>query len=68
MNSFRLKYVFCFTLDAAGRPVNWAPKKKKDFSCADRLVIKNNIYSTIMVLLLKYYIALKITSFKTIHA
>ncbi|GIX86188.1 hypothetical protein CEXT_383971 [Caerostris extrusa] len=25
--------------DAAGRPDNWAPKKKKDFSCADRLVI-----------------------------
>ncbi|PRD21280.1 UNVERIFIED_CONTAM: Pnkp [Trichonephila clavipes] len=24
--------------DAAGRPDNWAPKKKKDFSCADRLV------------------------------
>ncbi|GFX60376.1 hypothetical protein TNCV_4075981 [Trichonephila clavipes] len=23
--------------DAAGRPDNWAPKKKKDFSCADRL-------------------------------
>lgn len=25
--------------DAAGRPANWAPgRKKKDFSCADRLV------------------------------
>lgn len=25
--------------DAAGRPENWAPgKKKKDFSCSDRLV------------------------------
>lgn len=25
--------------DAAGRPANWAPgKKKKDFSCSDRLV------------------------------
>ncbi|XP_001625139.3 bifunctional polynucleotide phosphatase/kinase isoform X2 [Nematostella vectensis] len=22
--------------DAAGRPVNWEPKKKKDFSCSDR--------------------------------
>lgn len=27
--------------DAAGRPENWAPKKKKDFSCSDRLFAKN---------------------------
>ncbi|XP_035215415.1 bifunctional polynucleotide phosphatase/kinase-like [Stegodyphus dumicola] len=27
--------------DAAGRPQNWAPKKKKDFSCADRLFALN---------------------------
>lgn len=27
--------------DAAGRPDNWAPKKKKDFSCSDRLFAKN---------------------------
>ncbi|KAM3842398.1 bifunctional polynucleotide phosphatase/kinase-like [Diretmus argenteus] len=28
--------------DAAGRPVNWAPgKKKKDFSCSDRLIFLN---------------------------
>ncbi|KAF8781717.1 bifunctional polynucleotide phosphatase/kinase-like [Argiope bruennichi] len=27
--------------DAAGRPDNWAPKKKKDFSCADRLFALN---------------------------
>ncbi|KAG8198999.1 hypothetical protein JTE90_001798 [Oedothorax gibbosus] len=27
--------------DAAGRPENWAPKKKKDFSCADRLFALN---------------------------
>lgn len=25
-------------LDAAGRPEKWAAKKKKDFSCSDRLV------------------------------
>ena len=24
--------------DAAGRPKDWAPGKKKDFSCSDRLV------------------------------
>lgn len=30
-----------FVGDAAGRPVNWAPKKKKDFSCADRLFALN---------------------------
>jgi len=24
--------------DAAGRPKDWAPGKKKDFSCGDRLV------------------------------
>ena len=24
--------------DAAGRPKDWAPKKKKDFSLSDRLV------------------------------
>uniref|UniRef100_A0A8C9T1M6 Polynucleotide kinase 3'-phosphatase n=1 Tax=Scleropages formosus TaxID=113540 RepID=A0A8C9T1M6_SCLFO len=31
----------CFG-DAAGRPVNWAPgKKKKDFSCSDRLFALN---------------------------
>ncbi|KAK3933379.1 Bifunctional polynucleotide phosphatase/kinase [Frankliniella fusca] len=27
--------------DAAGRPENWAPKKKKDFSPSDRLFAKN---------------------------
>ncbi|XP_026283681.1 uncharacterized protein F21D5.5 [Frankliniella occidentalis] len=27
--------------DAAGRPENWAPKKKKDFSSSDRLFAKN---------------------------
>ncbi|KAK7793051.1 hypothetical protein R5R35_004477 [Gryllus longicercus] len=27
--------------DAAGRPVNWAPKRKKDFSSADRLLALN---------------------------
>ena len=27
--------------DAAGRPKNWAPNKKKDFSCSDRLFAKN---------------------------
>ncbi|XP_054720031.1 uncharacterized protein F21D5.5-like [Uloborus diversus] len=27
--------------DAAGRPEKWAPKKKKDFSCADRLFALN---------------------------
>jgi len=26
--------------DAAGRPANWTPgKKKKDFSCSDRLIM-----------------------------
>ena len=32
----------CILVDAAGRPLNWAPKRKKDFSCSDRLVI--NLY------------------------
>jgi bifunctional polynucleotide phosphatase/kinase len=27
--------------DAAGRPQGWAPKKKKDFSCSDRLFAMN---------------------------
>ncbi|KAL7677929.1 hypothetical protein ACOME3_004158 [Neoechinorhynchus agilis] len=27
--------------DAAGRPANWAPGKKKDFSCSDRKFSKN---------------------------
>lgn len=27
--------------DAAGRPEKWAPGKKKDFSCADRLLAHN---------------------------
>ncbi|XP_071505438.1 bifunctional polynucleotide phosphatase/kinase-like [Diadema antillarum] len=27
--------------DAAGRPADWAPKKKKDFSCSDRLFALN---------------------------
>uniref|UniRef100_F7D7W2 Polynucleotide kinase 3'-phosphatase n=1 Tax=Monodelphis domestica TaxID=13616 RepID=F7D7W2_MONDO len=27
--------------DAAGRPANWAPRRKKDFSCADRLFALN---------------------------
>ena len=27
--------------DAAGRPENWKPKTKKDFSCADRLFAIN---------------------------
>ncbi|XP_016887736.1 bifunctional polynucleotide phosphatase/kinase isoform X2 [Cynoglossus semilaevis] len=27
--------------DAAGRPLNWAPGKKKDFSCSDRLFALN---------------------------
>ncbi len=32
---------FLLCTDAAGRPANWAPgKKKKDFSCSDRLVMK----------------------------
>lgn len=31
-----LLIVLC--LDAAGRPEKWAAKKKKDFSCSDRLV------------------------------
>lgn len=34
--------------DAAGRIVNWAPKKKKDFSCSDRLFainLKLNFYT-----------------------
>ncbi|KAM6224665.1 bifunctional polynucleotide phosphatase/kinase [Rhynchocyon petersi] len=32
----------CFVGDAAGRPANWAPgRKKKDFSCADRLFALN---------------------------
>jgi len=26
------------SVDAAGRPKDWAPGKKKDFSCGDRLV------------------------------
>ncbi|MEJ1287010.1 polynucleotide kinase 3'- phosphatase [Cricetulus griseus] len=30
-----------FVGDAAGRPANWAPGKKKDFSCADRLFALN---------------------------
>lgn len=25
-------------IDGAGRPVNWAPKTKKDFACSDRTV------------------------------
>lgn len=31
---------FCwiFDADAAGRPADWVPKRKKDFSCSDRLV------------------------------
>uniref|UniRef100_A0AAY5L7W0 PNK FHA domain-containing protein n=1 Tax=Esox lucius TaxID=8010 RepID=A0AAY5L7W0_ESOLU len=34
--------VLCSATDAAGRPVNWAPgKKKKDFSCSDRLFALN---------------------------
>ncbi|GAB6025743.1 hypothetical protein CHUAL_011726 [Chamberlinius hualienensis] len=28
--------------DAAGRPANWGPKKKKDFACGDRLFALNN--------------------------
>lgn len=32
----------CFYVgDAAGRPEKWAPKKKKDFSCSDRLFALN---------------------------
>ena len=27
---------FTYVGDAAGRPKNWAPGKKKDFSCSDR--------------------------------
>ncbi|XP_028392053.1 bifunctional polynucleotide phosphatase/kinase-like isoform X2 [Dendronephthya gigantea] len=27
--------------DGAGRPVNWAPKTKKDFACSDRTFAKN---------------------------
>ena len=30
--------VYFLLLDAAGRPVNWAPKAKKDFACSDRTV------------------------------
>ncbi|XP_005990983.1 bifunctional polynucleotide phosphatase/kinase [Latimeria chalumnae] len=32
----------CYVGDAAGRPANWAPeRKKKDFSCSDRLFALN---------------------------
>ncbi|ESO10945.1 hypothetical protein HELRODRAFT_109229 [Helobdella robusta] len=31
-----------FVGDAAGRPKDWLPKKKKDFSCSDRLFSMNN--------------------------
>lgn len=31
-------YVCMLDTDAAGRPKDWAPGKKKDFSCGDRLV------------------------------
>lgn len=31
-----------FVGDAAGRPKDWAPGKKKDFSCADRMFAYNN--------------------------
>ena len=27
--------------DAAGRPKDWAPEKKKDFSCTDRMFAAN---------------------------
>jgi len=27
---------FTYVGDAAGRPKNWAPGRKKDFSCSDR--------------------------------
>lgn len=27
--------------DAAGRPANWQPGKKKDFACSDRLFALN---------------------------
>lgn len=30
-----------FVGDAAGRPKDWAPGKKKDFSCADRMFAQN---------------------------
>ncbi len=34
---------FLLCTDAAGRPANWAPgKKKKGFSCSDRLVTEIN--------------------------
>nr|CAB3264977.1 bifunctional polynucleotide phosphatase/kinase [Phallusia mammillata] len=32
---------FTYVGDAAGRPKNWAPGKKKDFSCGDRLFAMN---------------------------
>lgn len=37
--------------DAAGRPENWAPgRKKKDFSCSDRLVKLSHCVSTLCLL------------------
>uniref|UniRef100_A0A673IMI7 Bifunctional polynucleotide phosphatase/kinase-like n=1 Tax=Sinocyclocheilus rhinocerous TaxID=307959 RepID=A0A673IMI7_9TELE len=40
VNHFFMFFLAC--TDAAGRPANWAPgKKKKDFSCSDRLFALN---------------------------
>eukprot|EP01105_Mastigella_eilhardi_P001023 TRINITY_DN1129_c0_g1_i1.p1 TRINITY_DN1129_c0_g1~~TRINITY_DN1129_c0_g1_i1.p1 ORF type:complete len:550 (+),score=127.44 TRINITY_DN1129_c0_g1_i1:268-1917(+) len=33
--------VCLFVGDAAGRPINWKPKAKKDFSCSDRMFAAN---------------------------
>ena len=33
-------FFFLSETDAAGRPKDWKPKTKKDFSCSDRLVSK----------------------------
>lgn len=46
-----------FVGDAAGRPKDWAPGKKKDFSCADRMFAQNinlsmQIFKNILKILL----------------
>ena len=37
-----------FVGDAAGRQKNWAPGKKKDFSCADRMFADNIKISNVL--------------------
>ena len=37
-------------LDAAGRGANWAPGKKKDFSCNDRTVSKQLSDGSLLVI------------------